>query len=420
MHFEPTRYEPTRPEILTQYLETFTERDETHARHINKSIADPARPLARHLVMIPVAAHQESAQIKPAIAQYAKQLTEQPFTLILGLNSPLTEAENPAIDSTMAEVEAARNAYPNLDIRTAMTFYVAPTIGMVRRDLWNGALLTALDEGAYITEDKEVIGINHDIDVISISPRYIRRVQDHYDTLEPAKAEFTPSPLPLGSTNIKHAPSLDHPNVSKGVYWTDFMHRQIGASYEAGLVIPLSHYAQNGGFSVDSRTHETRPFLAEHPIAIKGTNIETSPRRYIDRLKYGYSKIWTEESFGPNDVCRTLQDTADISHNQLEEIIMSNSHLRMNMVSIAIVSTNRYLQEHTPASETQSQVEAKTEHELLLRNLETIVDKKIKLASEVLRRIVKSDTAANEVASMQTNKDFRSAVLKNYYYFYEN
>lgn len=419
VQFEPTRYEPTRPEILAQYLGTFTERDDIHARHVNKSIADPARPLARYLVMIPVAAHQESAQIKPAIAQYAKQMTDQPFTLILGLNSPLTEAGNPAIDKTMVEVGIAQNTYPDLDIRTAMTFYMEPTIGMIRRDLWNGVLLTALDEGAYIKEDKEVIGINHDIDVVSITPKYIRRIQNHYNTLEPANPEYAPSPLPLGSTNIKHAPSPDHPNVSRGIYWTDFIHRQMDTSYEAGLVIPLSHYAQNSGFSVDSRTHETRPFLTEHPVAINGTNIETSPRRYIDRLRHGYGRIWTNETFGPNDACRELQNAADISSAELDEIIIGKSRLKMDMVNIAIASANRYLQDHIITSEIQTPSDAEIERQLLLKNLENIVDKKIRLASEVLRRIVKSDIAANEVSSLQTNKDFKKSVLESYYYFYE-
>ena len=412
--------EPTRAEALARYLENFSARDDVRAQHIMKSIMSPAQPLARHLVMIPVAAHQESAQIAPAITQYAKQTSDQPFTVVLGLNSPVAERNNPAITATMSEIESARSMYPHLDIRTAMTFYESPTIGMVRRDLWNGALLASLSEEAYFKDDREVIGINNDIDVVSMSPRYISRIQKYYESFETDTAEYPHSPLPVSSTNIKHAPSPAHPNVSKGVYWTDFLHRQMNVSYEAGLVIPMSTYARRGGFSVDSRTHETRPFLTDHPQAIAGTTIGTSPRRYIDRLRYGYKNIWTDDSFGPNDECRERRHMADITSDQLDTLILGKDALRANMLSIALVGTNQYTRAHLPATELQTQSEAKAERQLLLQNLERIVDKKLHLAAEVLKRVIKSDAAVSVVTRMQTDEHFKKAVLESYYYFYED
>jgi hypothetical protein len=101
-----------------------------------------------------------------------------------------------------------------------MMHYETPIISEIRRDLWNGALLSAMNSGAYLYDDDEMIGINHDIDTTSMSPRYRQRVQRYctgrrraHANAGMASVQFSPRATPL-----KHTPSSTHPNISKGTY----------------------------------------------------------------------------------------------------------------------------------------------------------------------------------------------------------
>ena len=69
------RMPPNRYQAVQDYLRSVSvdERDRAMAESIRSQIALPARPLARHVVCIPVAAHQESQWIAPALEQYAQQ-----------------------------------------------------------------------------------------------------------------------------------------------------------------------------------------------------------------------------------------------------------------------------------------------------------------------------------------------------------
>lgn len=180
---------PNRRQLVERYIGTFTDRDRGTADTIAAQLYNPKLPLADCQVLIPVAAHQESTQIQNTLAQYARQLTDQPFSVILSLNSPATEQSNPGINDTLQQIELARATHPNLDLRAALTFYDTPTIGLIRRDLWNGALVASTYSGAYDDPNDDIIGINHDIDAVSISPRYI---QPNSTPLPQSKAALQP------------------------------------------------------------------------------------------------------------------------------------------------------------------------------------------------------------------------------------
>ncbi|MEO7904488.1 MAG: hypothetical protein ABIR91_01695, partial [Candidatus Saccharimonadales bacterium] len=140
---------PDRRQLVEHYIGTLTDRDRGAADNIAAQLYNPERALADCQVLIPVAAHQESTQIQNTLAQYAHQQTDQPFSVILSLNSPATEQLNPGVNDTLQQIELARAAHPDLDLRTALTFYDTPTIGLIRRDLWNGALIASTYSGAY-------------------------------------------------------------------------------------------------------------------------------------------------------------------------------------------------------------------------------------------------------------------------------
>ncbi|HET8884101.1 MAG TPA: hypothetical protein VFM68_01375 [Candidatus Saccharimonadales bacterium] len=408
---------PTRRQIIDTYVTHLNERDNLHGQHIADSIYDSGQPLASHLVLIPVAAHQEAAQIPQALDQYAQQQTDQPFSVVLGLNSPSSEQNNPEIDKTLAAIDHTKQRHPDLDIRTAMTFYDDSTIGMIRRDLWNGALLASLDQGAYTQDKDEVIGINHDIDLVSMSPRYIQRVQRAYQHEQHKydSAGIPPIPLPIKTTIVKHAPSPQHPNISKGTYWADFVVRQRNSSFEAGLIFPLSYYADRGGFAANAKTNEAAELAGpvDERHVIPGTIMQTSPRRYIDRLQYGFDNIWSDDTFGATNACRQVDDKPDINHATLEDIIEQDG-LPDRISDMSKSAINSVVKKHNSVIYTTRGQEYAA-IDTLEKSMQQAIDKKIILAMNVLARVVQSPRLASEVLSLYPNDGYRDSIIDPYF-----
>ncbi|MDB5186913.1 MAG: hypothetical protein JWM07_385 [Candidatus Saccharibacteria bacterium] len=417
-------YQPTRRQVIDRYVASFDERDSHQAQIIAESIADPHRPLARYQVLIPVAAHQEAAQIPLALEQYANQQTDQPFTVILGLNSPVSECNNPHIDLTVTAINEARQRYPHLDLRTAMTIYDQPTIGMIRRDLWNGALISSLGENAYDKKNTsdEIIGINHDIDLVSMSPRYIQRIQQFYRMRQQRYVEHgMTAPLGARSTTIKHATSLEHPNISKTIFWSDYSARQMGSSFEAGLVFPMSHYAMHGGFRTLDALHETRPLFQHPPFrhAIAGTTIETSPRRYIDRVQHGYDNIWTPDSFGATDGCRAPGDAPDISHQQVENIINQRASWGSQFEPSLVIMAQRAMQLHgtkkSVANIATFDIDKLNNPRKSYREerdeYAAIYDKSIRLSAAVLARVIGSEHLTKRATRLMEDIHYKNSSI---------
>lgn len=400
----------SRREIVDDYTSTLTARDTEMATAIAGQIQAPSTPLARTQVLIPVAAHQEAAQVPNTLEQYAHQQTDHPFTIILGLNSPVSQVENPQINHTLQAIEQAKRDYPELDVHTTMTVYEQPTIGMVRRDLWNGALLASRQQGYYDNKDDEIIGINHDIDLISMSPRYIARVQQSYDRQQHTSAgRTTATPLSVARTGIHHALSPDHPNISKGIFWSDFLRRQEKQSLEAGLIIPFSYYAQKGGFDQTTITHECAKITAglARIDNIPGTTMRTSPRRYIDRLHYGYGKIWTSETFGATDICREeSRQGSDISFDQLEEIIDRNGYLAASALHVAIKAINT----RTNALYGEGFSVDDISHYELLTTISDVIHAKSNLFGSILERIIEASALAEKARQLDSDNAFHETI----------
>jgi hypothetical protein len=102
-----------------------------------------------------------------------------------------------------------------------------------------------------------------------------------------------------------------------------------GIGFEAGLVLPFATYAVKGGFKKEAITHETSAFLPltslSYPV-IKGTVLETSIRRHLDRLPdYGYNGVWTKATFTAMDRCRTDETFGDMSDYRLQEVVRESA-----------------------------------------------------------------------------------------------
>ena len=77
-------------------------------------------PLASCVVIIPVAAHQESQHIHHTVSEYARQDTSEPFTVIMFMNT--SEGPNDAgVQATEAEFQRAKADFPNLDLCAGST-----------------------------------------------------------------------------------------------------------------------------------------------------------------------------------------------------------------------------------------------------------------------------------------------------------
>jgi hypothetical protein len=309
--------------------DSMTEEDRLNAVHVAKSFKDTMRPMASTAVLIPVAAHQDSDLLFHTLGQYANQRGHGPFTMFLLLNAPADIASVESTDLAEAEVDRAIAAYPELDVRSATIQYENPTIGRIRRDLWNAAMLLAYEEGRFASGGREVIGVNNDIDAVRVSPHYISRIQKHYNYFSHLQEQYDSCRMPIlspASTRVSHAVAPTHPNVGMVTRWVDNTYFQLAGhgAYEAGVVVPFGHYVYSEGFQPEATSFETAWVTGGYPgYSIPGAQLYTSPRRFIDKLPENETtQIWLEGTFGANDRCRNTLPP-DISRERAEDLILS-------------------------------------------------------------------------------------------------
>lgn len=300
---------PDRHEAASVFIGNLPHEAAEAASEVAEAFYSKAKKPVKTAILIPVAAHQDGKLIIPALAQYAKQEPPDPFTIFMYLNSP-DGADTSKVKAAIANVRKAQGLFPQLDIRYSTQTYLDPKIGRIRRDLWNGALMLMHHEGQL---PNDVLGFNHDIDTVKIGPNYIAYVQEYYKERDATRRKASGNDVADRvvqrglATRVTHAVLPTHPNVGKVTTWIDYSYYQAALGYEAGLVLPFSHYVDCGGFNSEDSTHETAVFYSEDsPIYLPKAGLYTSPRRYIDRLANGKNtdEVWTDESFGSSDECR--------------------------------------------------------------------------------------------------------------------
>lgn len=392
----------TRKDRVEHYLGSLPAGDHDGDSFVADNFCDSSKPLASTLALIPVAAHQESRWIAPAMAEYAKQQTDEPFSICLFLNAPLEQMNARTVDETVAKVEVAKRQHPQLDIRSSLEFIDKPTIGFIRRRLWNAALMLAHYEGAYDDPTHEVVALNQDIDTMKMSPRYIHRVQNHFHAqqLKYNRHNMHNVVTSPAATLTKHGQHPDYPNVGKLTFWHDLAARQFGERgyYEAGITVPLTHYADHKGFDASAVTYETGKITESKPLTIiKSTTLETSPRRYIDRARNGLSRIWTTESFSDTDSCRTDDLPPDLSHGELEEIIYDGLDGDIEHMAWRALRTDYLCDDKTILTDEDIEVAANKYIKLSRRSM-TLTD-------FALRRVVGSPALA-DIANSELRKKY--------------
>lgn len=392
---------PGRKAVIEGYLSSLNGAEQETASMIANDLRIESRPLERTAVMIPVAAHQESGTIENAMEQYASQRPLGPFSVVLFPNYPMG-SDRAAVDATMNEIAQAQQRHPHLDIRHPTPHeYEEPRIGTIRRDLWNAVMLLAHYEGRFDNPSGEVIGLNHDIDVVRMTPRYVARVQRavvrmqiHYEALETPSVISRPH-----ATMVKHAHDSKRPNTAKATFWHDFTdwQRQPYVNYDAGMVLPMSYVAQKGSFVREASIGETYALRDGKTFrAIRGTILETSPRRFAERLQaHELDEIWTDDSFDADNTYRVDDTLPDISPLQLESKVINS--LDSSMAEFFQAAIRRYRISGGLSAFFDSR-------EKSLADVTTQLERKKHLAVTVLDRVVGLPTAAHLAAEYDVEK----------------
>lgn len=397
---------PNRQERMRVFIgDEMSESDRETAQILATDFEDVSKPMEKTAVLIPVAAQQDTGHIVHTMGEYAKQRGCDPFTIFLYLNTPdiTSPKDKKRTWDSLKAVGQARRLYPNLDIRSTLMQCDEPTIGGIRRDLWNAAILLADHEGLFSNGPDDVIGINNDIDTTFISPHYIARIQQHYKKRQ-ARANQVNVPSTAHNTvgtRVSHAVLPSHPNVGKVTRWIDnsLFQAPNHVSYEAGLAIPFSQYAKRGGFRQASVTHETSwaydgfPRVLHH---LTGAQLYTSPRRYIDRVaEHGTEGIWKPGSFGATDRCREVL-LPDISTEQAEDLIMNRlqEDLQYYWLPGAMQPIYEEIKHASSFQLTAPSFEAEKKQEAVVR-----VERQLNKATRLLELVIGSPILADIVRS---------------------
>lgn len=312
---------PPTERVINTFLGRLTDDDRTAANHIADQVGAET-PLPDTVCLLATAAHQESPeQIIHAAGVYAGQTATRAFAVVIGLNCPDAARDSASVADAVAAVETAKQQFPELDLRSSFISYPddKPAIGKIRRDFTNGVLLRAQQDGTLSKGLHDVITIDHGVDVVDLSPRYVDALREYYAA--GSKGYYRPA---VG-TVVQHADSPAHPNISLAVRLQDTMFHAKGSVYEAGVGIPASLYAVKGGYRQHSAWAEAINMLeSEYPaLSIPDAAVTTSPRRYHEYIALRGFNVWDKTTFHDEQTHRHDKERPDISSARLHDLLQS-------------------------------------------------------------------------------------------------
>lgn len=333
---EHAKFEGLKPpfEAVVDFVDGLDASEAPAAEERAHSLLHPGgkfRHLEQYVAIVPVAAHEENPEtVTHAVEQYARQTKNKPFTLVLGLNWPDNTEQHQRAHTLVRHSRAlARDMRGRLDMRVLGEQYADPTIGRIRRDLWNAVLVAGLESGT-IRQGLETIGMNGDIDLVHMPRWTVAAIQKAmHQELDPHEKGYDYMPAWPRPVPMRHSTSPAHPRSSSVMVWHDWLNRLGHVSYEASMVISMGRYALHGGIAPDAASNEVldiRDAAAAHPLGrtyVPTASIVTSGRRYIWRLlESGLDEVWGEGSFGVNSVYRhDINQFPDISKERQIELI---------------------------------------------------------------------------------------------------
>lgn len=265
---------------------------------------EPMKPECELSICIPVAGHQEEANIERTLSSYLHQ-TANPdsFELVLFVNHPDSDENGNPItsDGTLEKISAFKEAHPEINIRvmSAILPRDEARIGNIRKLLNDANLVRTQERGGA----KDTILVSNDADTKGVSPQY---VQNFVRKFEGKDVDGL-----MGQLDWDPEAYIRNPLVYIGTrlfQYIDALNRRVeggAGSSGANFAFRSSIYAAIGGYSQDRRIGEdvdlgrriklAREGAETHtPIAFAGTHasrIYTSARRAEHAVRSGLSAV---------------------------------------------------------------------------------------------------------------------------------
>lgn len=266
-------------------------------------IDEPMHPGTEMVIGIPVAAHQESANIYRTLSQYADQRTvdggpliPNRYEILLFLNHP----EGADASATRQEVERFRQDHPDVPVRVMEQALPSPDIGLIRKYVADTALYRHLQRGV----QSDLIIASNDADTVGMSRQYIDGVMREFSRPENRGVDAV-----LGRIEWDPRAYVSDPRVHIGTRMFQYLDvlfqkhpdkqvRSIGSS-GANFAYKGSIYAAIGGYDESHSVAEDRELgrmikaarlgADVYPIAAgkSATTVYTDARRAIKAVREG-------------------------------------------------------------------------------------------------------------------------------------
>lgn len=309
---------------LSRQEAPFLERIKTLAQSV-----EPMRPECDLSICIPVAGHQEVANIEQTLSSYLNQTANaDSFELLLFVNHPDKDESGKPVssDGTLEKIEAFKKAHPEIHIRimSAVLPRDEAHIGNIRKLLNDANLVRMQERGG----QRDTIIVSNDADTKGIAPEYV-------ENFSKKLAENSQTDALMGQLDWDPEAYIRNPLVHIGTrlyQYIEALNRSAGLhmpSSGANFALRSSMYAAVGGYSTDSSVGEDvelgrRIKLAREgsrthiPIAFAGARVSrlyTSARRAEHAVRDGFSPVeqWNR-GFGAfdDDVRKTKwEDTGE-------------------------------------------------------------------------------------------------------------
>lgn len=266
---------------------------------------EPMNPKCELSICIPVAGHQEEANIERTLSSYLHQTADpDTFELVLFVNHPETDKSgNPVTpDGTMERILAFKAAHPQLNIRVMQA--VLPNdeanMGNIRKLLNDANLIRSQERG----DNKDTIFVSNDADTKGVAPEYVQNFMNKL-------AESDDADALMGQLDWDPEAYIRNPLVHIGTrlfqYFEAINRRTEGsiASSGANFAFKSSIYAAIGGYSsgihlaedvdLGRRIKLAREGASTHiPVAFGGAKVSrlyTSARRAERAVRSGLSAV---------------------------------------------------------------------------------------------------------------------------------
>lgn len=168
---------------ISGYLGRQSRQDLEFSERLASQITEPMSADCRAAIIIPVAGHQESANIYRTLESYTGQTANRNlFEIITFVNRPSKDRNGAPVpdDGTRAEIDRFKRDHPEMPVRVMEAEMPGdnPQIGQIRKYANDATLIRHHARGR---SADDLIMISNDADSVGIVPEYIQSFIDKFD-----------------------------------------------------------------------------------------------------------------------------------------------------------------------------------------------------------------------------------------------